>query len=56
MRHMAELLDSKELNIKTQYELQEFRQLNYETFIHDFARISVNFLHYNFLNTILNKF
>lgn len=42
MRHMSDLLGVKELNEKIQYELQEFRQLNYEMFLHEFVRITVS--------------
>lgn len=41
MRHVGELLETEQLNDKIQYELQEFRQLNYDSFIHDFTRIAV---------------
>lgn len=44
MRHMGELLDAKQLNDKIQYELQEFRQVNYESFVHDFTRTAVSCL------------
>lgn len=40
---MGSLLDAKQLNEKIQYELQDFHQMNYDTFIHDFARITVKF-------------
>lgn len=42
MRFMGDLLNTKELNEKIQYELQEFHQLNYDSFIHDFTRIAVS--------------
>lgn len=38
---MGDLLNCKQLNEKIQYELQEFHQLNYESFIHNFVQFSV---------------
>jgi hypothetical protein len=42
MRFMGDLLDTKQLNERIQYELQDFRQLNYDSFVHDFTRIAVS--------------
>lgn len=44
MRFMGDLLDTKQLNDKIQYELQEFHQLNYDTFVQDFTRIAVSLI------------
>lgn len=46
LQFMGDLLGTRDLNEKIQYELQEFRQLNYETFIQDFIRIAVRFESY----------
>lgn len=56
MRHMGELLESKQLNEKIQYELQEFRQLNYESFVHDFVRLAVSFLLSQISSNFILKF
>ena len=42
LQFMGDLLGTRDLNEKIQYELQEFRQLNYETFINDFIRTAVS--------------
>lgn len=38
---MGDLLNCQQLNEKIQYELQEFHQLNYDSFIHNFVQFSV---------------
>lgn len=54
LRNVGELLDAKELNIRIQYELEEFHQLNYETFVHDFTKIAVSYLKLNLFRNLLN--
>lgn len=49
IRHMGELLEAKQLNTKIQYELEEGHQLNYDSFIHEFAKIAVSGCKFSFL-------
>lgn len=44
---MGDLLNCKQLNEKIQYELQEFHQLNYDTFVHDFVQFAVSLLDFD---------
>lgn len=44
MRHVGDLFEKRQLNDKIQYELQEFKQLNYESFVHEFTKIAVSFI------------
>lgn len=42
LRNIGNIIDSPKLNEKIQFELQEYQQLNYDSFVHEFTRIAVS--------------
>jgi hypothetical protein len=44
LRNIGHIINSPKVNEKIQFELQEYQQLNYDAFIHEFTRIVVSFL------------
>lgn len=51
LRHVGNIIEVPKLNEKIQLELQEYQQLSYDAFVHDFIQIAViKFFHTNFLN------
>lgn len=43
LRNIGNIMDAPKLNEKIQFELQEYQQLNYDAFAHEFARIAVSY-------------
>jgi hypothetical protein len=41
LRNIGNIMEVPKLNEKIQLELQEYQQLNYDSFVHDFVRIAV---------------
>lgn len=41
LRNIGSIIDSPKINEKIQFELQEYQQLNYDSFVHEFTRIAV---------------
>lgn len=42
LRHIGYILNANELNKKIQNDLQEYQQLNYDSFVYEFIRIAVS--------------
>jgi hypothetical protein len=52
VRNIGNILGANQLNAKIQNDLQEYQQLNYDSFIHEFIRIAVSYYHITLLQLL----